>query len=167
MADNLVIVESPAKAKTIKKYLGRDFEVLASYGHVRDLVPKEGAVDPDDGFRMKYQLLDKNERHVEAIARALRKAKALYLATDPDREGEAIAWHLKEILDARGDLDGKDVHRVVFYEITRNAIRDRKSTRLNSSHDQISYAVFCLKKKKPNDRARRAALARLSRPGRS
>src|SRR5437016_2534838 len=123
MADNLVIVESPAKAKTIKKYLGRDFEVLASYGHVRDLVPKEGAVDPDDGFRMKYQLLDKNERHVEAIARALHKAKALYLATDPDREGEAIAWHLKEILQARGDLDGKDVHRVVFYEITRNAIR--------------------------------------------
>jgi len=123
MADNLVIVESPAKAKTIKKYLGRDFDVLASYGHVRDLVPKEGAVDPDDGFRMKYQLLDKNERHVEAIARALHKAKALYLATDPDREGEAIAWHLKEILQARGDLDGKDVHRVVFYEITRNAIR--------------------------------------------
>jgi len=124
MADNLVIVESPAKAKTIKKYLGRDFEVLASYGHVRDLVPKEGAVDPDNGFRMKYQLLDKNQRHVEAIARALHKAKALYLATDPDREGEAIAWHLKEILDARGDLDGKDVHRVVFYEITRNAIRE-------------------------------------------
>src|SRR6184192_2143139 len=124
MADNLVIVESPAKAKTIKKYLGRDFEVLASYGHVRDLVPKEGAVDPDDGFRMKYQLLDKNERHVETIARALHKAKALYLATDPDREGEAIAWHLKEILQARGDLDGKDVHRVVFYEITRNAIRE-------------------------------------------
>src|SRR5438046_3027669 len=123
MADNLVIVESPAKAKTIKKYLGRDFEVLASYGHVRDLVPKEGAVDPDDGFRMKYQLLDKNERHVEAIARALHKAKALYLATDPDREGEAIAWHLKEILQARGDLDGKDVHRGVFYDITRNAIR--------------------------------------------
>ena len=123
MADNLVIVESPAKAKTIKKYLGRDFEVLASYGHVRDLVPKEGAVDPDKGFAMKYQVLDKNERHVESIAKNLRKAKALYLATDPDREGEAIAWHLKEILAERGDLDGKDVHRVVFYEITRNAIR--------------------------------------------
>src|SRR3981081_606527 len=123
MADNLVIVESPAKAKTIKKYLGRDFEVLASYGHVRDLVPKEGAVDPDNGFAMKYQALEKNERHVETIARALRKAKALYLATDPDREGEAIAWHLKEMRSARGDLDGKDVHRVVFYEITRNAIR--------------------------------------------
>src|ERR1700720_1780163 len=124
MADNLVIVESPAKAKTIKKYLGRDFDVLASYGHVRDLVPKEGAVDPDNGFAMKYQVLEKNEHHVETIARSLRKAKALYLATDPDREGEAIAWHLKEILSARGDLEGKDVHRVVFYEITRNAIRE-------------------------------------------
>jgi DNA topoisomerase-1 len=123
MADNLVIVESPAKAKTIKKYLGRDFEVLASYGHVRDLVPKEGAVDPDHGFAMKYQVLEKNQRHVDAIARSLAKSRALYLATDPDREGEAIAWHLREILRARGDLDGKDVHRVVFYEITRNAIR--------------------------------------------
>ncbi len=124
MADNLVIVESPAKAKTIKKYLGKDFEVLASYGHVRDLVPKEGAVDPDHGYAMKYQVLEKNERHVDAIARTLRKSKALYLATDPDREGEAIAWHLKEILSSRGDLNGKDVHRVVFYEITRNAVRE-------------------------------------------
>jgi len=124
MADNLVIVESPAKAKTIKKYLGRDFEVLASYGHVRDLVPKEGAVDPGEGFAMKYQVLEKNQRHVDAIARSLARSRALYLATDPDREGEAIAWHLKEILDSRGDLDGKDVHRVVFYEITRNAIRE-------------------------------------------
>ena len=123
MADNLVIVESPAKAKTIKKYLGKDFEVLASYGHVRDLVPKEGAVDPDRGFAMQYRVLEKNERHVEAISRTLRNAKSLYLATDPDREGEAIAWHLKEILQSRGDLDGKDVYRVVFYEITRNAIR--------------------------------------------
>src|ERR1700751_2634816 len=124
MADNLVIVESPAKARTIKKYLGRDFEVLASYGHVRDLVLKEGAVDPDKGYAMRAQVLEKNERHVAAISRALGKSRALYLATDPDREGEAIAWHLKEILAARGDLDGKDVHRVVFYEITRNAIRE-------------------------------------------
>jgi DNA topoisomerase-1 len=123
MADNLVIVESPAKAKTIKKYLGRNFDVLASYGHVRDLVPKEGAVDPDNGYAMKYQVLEKNLRHVEAIARSLKKSRALYLATDPDREGEAIAWHLKEILKERGDLDGKEVRRVVFYEITRNAIR--------------------------------------------
>src|SRR5258708_8227234 len=124
MAENLVIVESPAKAKTIKKYLGREFDVLASYGHVRELVPKEGAVDPDNGYAMKYQVLDKNERHVEAIARTLRKSKALYLATDPDREGEAIAWHLQEILRARGDLDGKEAHRVVFYAITRNPIRE-------------------------------------------
>jgi DNA topoisomerase-1 len=124
MADNLVIVESPAKAKTIKKYLGKDFEVLASYGHVRDLVPKEGAVDPEHGYAMKYQVLEKNERHVDAISRTLRKAKSLYLATDPDREGEAIAWHLREILDSRGDLAGKHVHRVVFYEITRNAVRE-------------------------------------------
>src|SRR6202007_131340 len=123
MADNLVIVESPAKAKTIKKYLGKDFEVLASYGHVRDLVPKEGAVDPDDGYAMKYQVLEKNQRHVDAIARSLKKSRSLYLATDPDREGEAIAWHLKEILRERGELNGKDVRRVVFYEITRNAIR--------------------------------------------
>jgi DNA topoisomerase-1 len=123
MADNLVVVESPAKAKTIKKYLGKDFEVLASYGHVRDLVPKEGAVDPDSGYRMRYQVLEKNERHIESIARGLAKSKALYLATDPDREGEAIAWHLKEILKSRGALAGKTVHRVVFYEITRNAVR--------------------------------------------
>ncbi len=124
MAENLVVVESPAKAKTIKKYLGKDFEVLASYGHVRDLVPKEGAVDPEHGYAMRYQVLEKNERHIESIARGLKKSKALYLATDPDREGEAIAWHLKEILSARGELDGKTVHRVVFYEITRNAIRE-------------------------------------------
>jgi DNA topoisomerase-1 len=123
MSENLVIVESPAKARTIKKYLGKDFEVLASYGHVRDLVPKEGAVDPEHGFAMQYQELEKSARHVDAIARALRKAKALYLATDPDREGEAIAWHLQEILKSRDALAGKKVHRVVFYEITKNAVR--------------------------------------------
>jgi len=121
---NLVIVESPAKAKTIKKYLGNNFEVLASYGHVRDLVPKEGAVDPKHRFAMRYQILEKNEKHVQAIARALKKSAALYLATDPDREGEAISWHLTELLKDLNALDGKDVHRVVFYEITRNAIRD-------------------------------------------
>ena len=124
MSRNLVIVESPAKAKTIKKYLGKDFEVLASYGHVRDLVPKEGAVDPDRHFAMKYEVIDKNQKHVDAIARALRKAEALYLATVPDREGEAISWHLLEILKERGALDSKGVFRVVFYEITKNAIRD-------------------------------------------
>jgi DNA topoisomerase-1 len=123
MAENLVIVESPAKAKTIKKYLGKDFEVLASYGHVRDLVPKEGAVNPDAHFAMKYDVIERNEKHVEAIARALKKAGVLYLATDPDREGEAISWHLHELLKERGALKDKTVHRVAFYEITRNAIR--------------------------------------------
>jgi DNA topoisomerase-1 len=138
MSANLVIVESPAKAKTIKKYLGREFEVLASYGHVRDLVPKEGAVDPEHDFRMQYQLIERNERHVQAIARALRKARALYLATDPDREGEAIAWHLYEILRERGELDGKDVHRVAFYEITRNGIRQAIEEPRSLSQDLIN-----------------------------
>ena len=123
MSANLVIVESPAKAKTIKKYLGPGFEVLASYGHVRDLVEKEGAVDPERDFEMKYQLIDKNRPRVDAIERALRKADALFLATDPDREGEAISWHLSEILRERGALDGKNLRRVRFYEITRNAVR--------------------------------------------
>jgi len=123
MARNLVIVESPAKAKTIKKYLGNDFEVLASYGHVRDLVPKEGAVDPTRQFAMKYDIIERNERHVEAISKALKKATSLYLATDPDREGEAISWHLRELLNDRGALEGKTVHRVAFYEITKNAVR--------------------------------------------
>ncbi len=124
MSGNLVIVESPAKAKTIEKYLGKDFKVMASYGHVRDLVPKEGAVDTADAFRMRYDVIDKNRKHVDAISKALKKADALYLATDPDREGEAISWHLHELLKERGLLDNKAVHRVVFYEITRNAIRE-------------------------------------------
>src|SRR3954471_6910152 len=123
MADNLVIVESPAKAKTIKKYLGKDYEVLASYGHVRDLVPKEGAVDPDKHFAMTYQSIERNQKHVDAIARALKKSKALYLATDPDREGEAISWHLRELLKERGELKGKEVKRVVFYEITKGEVQ--------------------------------------------
>jgi DNA topoisomerase I len=123
MADNLVIVESPAKAKTIKKYLGKDYEVLASYGHVRDLIPKEGAVDPDKHFKMSYQSIERNEKHVEAIARALKKSKSLFLATDPDREGEAISWHLRELLKERGDLEGKTVKRVVFYEITKGEVQ--------------------------------------------
>src|SRR5579863_2752309 len=124
MADNLVVVESPAKARTIKKYLGKDFEVLASYGHVRDLVPKEGAVDPKRHFAMKYQVVERNQKHVDAISRALKKAKSLYLATDPDREGEAISWHLYELLKAQGELQGKDVRRVVFYEITKNSVQE-------------------------------------------
>jgi len=124
MAKNLLIVESPAKAKTINKYLGKDFTVLASYGHVRDLVPKEGAVDPERGFAMRYDLIDKNEKHVDAIAKAAKSADTLYLATDPDREGEAISWHIAEILKERGLLEGKPLHRVVFTEITPRAIKE-------------------------------------------
>ena len=121
---NLVIVESPAKAKTIKKYLGKDFEVLASYGHVRDLVPKEGAVDTEHDFQMKYQPIERNDKHVKAISSKLKNTDALYLATDPDREGEAISWHLYELLKNRKYLKGKPVHRVVFNEITKKAVQD-------------------------------------------
>ena len=124
MATNLLIVESPSKAKTLKKYLGKDFEILASYGHVRDLVPKTGAVDPDDNFRMKYELIERNARHVDAIAKAVKNADTIMLATDPDREGEAIAWHLSEILKSRKALKDKKLKRVVFYEITEGAVKD-------------------------------------------
>ena len=124
MSKHLIVVESPAKSKTLEKYLGKDFKVLASYGHVRDLKPKEGAVDPEHGFAMSYEIIERNQKHVDAIARALKKADALYLATDPDREGEAISWHLFEILKERGLLEDKPVHRVVFHEITRSAIED-------------------------------------------
>ncbi len=123
MSENLVIVESPAKARTIEKYLGRDYEVLASYGHVRDLIPKEGAVDPDNHFAMHYDIIDRNAKHVSKIERHLKKARSLLLATDPDREGEAIAWHLLELLRERGELDDKQVQRVVFNEITKGAIQ--------------------------------------------
>lgn len=124
MSKNLVIVESPAKAKTIKKYLGKDFTVLASYGHVRDLLPKEGAVDTDHDFAMKYQPIEKNEKHFEAIAKAMKTAEALFLATDPDREGEAISWHLCELLKEKKLLNKKAVRRVVFHEITKRAIQE-------------------------------------------
>jgi len=138
LSNNLVIVESPAKAKTIKKYLGKDFEVLASYGHVRDLVPKEGAVDTDHGFAMKYEVVERNQKHVDAISKALRKAKALFLATDPDREGEAISWHLYELLKAKGELVGKEVQRVVFYEITKNAVREAMAQPRTLSVDLVN-----------------------------
>ncbi len=138
MSINLVIVESPAKAKTIKKYLGKDFEVLASYGHVRDLVPKEGAVDPEHHFAMKYQVVERNQKHVDAISRALKKAKSLYLATDPDREGEAISWHLYELLKSQGELEGKTVQRVVFYEITKASVREAMAQPRELSVDLVN-----------------------------
>src|ERR1700682_4154654 len=124
MALNLLIVESPSKAKTLKKYLGKDYEILAAYGHLRDLVPKTGAVDPDDDFKMKYELIERNAKHVDAIAKAVKNSETILLATDPDREGEAIAWHLSEILKSRKLLKDKKLKRVVFYEITEGAVRD-------------------------------------------
>ncbi|HJU26779.1 MAG TPA: type I DNA topoisomerase, partial [Rhodanobacteraceae bacterium] len=137
MAKNLLIVESPAKAKTINKYLGPDFHVLASYGHVRDLVPKEGAVDPDRGFAMDYALIEKNEKHVDAIAKAAKSADTIYLATDLDREGEAISWHISEILRERGLLKERDVHRVVFSEITPRAIKEAVAHPRKLSHELV------------------------------
>jgi DNA topoisomerase I len=138
MGKKLVIVESPAKAKTIKKYLGKDVEVLASYGHVRDLLPKEGAVDTANDFAMKYQIIDRNSKHVDAIAKAMKKADVLYLATDPDREGEAISWHLLELLKKRGVLKNKETHRVVFHEITKQAVNDAVDNPRELSMDMVN-----------------------------
>ncbi len=138
MAKNLLIVESPAKSKTIKKYLGDDFEVLATYGHMRDLQPKKGSVDPAHQFAMNYAVLENSQRHIDAISKVLKKAKTLYLATDPDREGEAISWHLAEILKERGLLDSKQVYRVVFNEITKSAILDAVEHPREISMDMVN-----------------------------
>ncbi len=124
MSSNLLIVESPSKAKTLKKYLGKDFEIVASFGHVRDLVPKQGAVDPENQFAMDYQLIERNAKHVDEIVKAAGAADQIYLATDPDREGEAIAWHISEILAGKPKLKSKPVGRVVFYEITESAVKE-------------------------------------------
>jgi DNA topoisomerase-1 len=138
MGKNLVIVESPAKAKTIKKYLGKDYEVLASYGHVRDLLPKEGAVDTAHDFEMKYQSIERNQKHIDAISKALRKSDALYLATDPDREGEAISWHLLELLKQKKLIKDKPVGRVVFHEITKRAVQEAIENSRDLSYDLIN-----------------------------
>lgn len=121
---NVVVVESPAKAKTINKYLGPDYTVLASYGHVRDLPPKDGSVRPEESFAMSWQLAERGAQRVAEIAKAMKSADSLILATDPDREGEAISWHVLELLKERGVLKGKSVKRVVFHEITKNAVLD-------------------------------------------
>ncbi len=138
MSKNLVIVESPAKSKTLKKYLGKDFEILASYGHVRDLLPKEGAVDPENDFAMKYQIIEKNAKHTDAIVKALKKADTLYLATDPDREGEAISWHLLEILKKKKLIKDKPVYRIAFNEITKKAVNDAVANPRELSIDMVN-----------------------------
>ncbi len=123
-ASNVVIVESPAKSKTINKYLGDDYAVIASYGHVRDLVNKDGSVLPDEDFAMKWELGARSDKHVNDIKKLVKKADTLYLATDPDREGEAISWHVQELLKEEGLLEGKQVYRVAFSEITKKAIEE-------------------------------------------
>jgi DNA topoisomerase-1 len=120
---DVVVVESPAKAKTINKYLGGDYKVLASFGHVRDLPPKDGSVRPDEDFAMDWESEDRGERQVNEIARALKGARRLFLATDPDREGEAISWHVKDMLARKGVLKGVEVRRITFNEITKRAIQ--------------------------------------------
>ena len=137
MSTNLVIVESPAKAKTIEKYLGKGFKVLASYGHVRDLIPKADAIDTEHEFEMKYQVIERNEKHLDKIIKFLKGAENLYLATDQDREGEAISWHLSEILKERGLLDNINVHRVVFNEVTKRAIQEAIASPRGLSDDMV------------------------------
>ncbi len=121
---SVVVVESPAKAKTINKYLGDEYVVLASYGHIRDLPSKDGSVKPDEDFSMTWEIDGRSKKQVDEIAKAVKKADALYLATDPDREGEAISWHVQEVLKSKKLLEGKEVKRVVFNEITKSAIQD-------------------------------------------
>src|ERR1700751_4518843 len=118
----VVVVESPAKAKTINKYLGSDYKVVASYGHVRDLPAKDGSVVPEADFAMSWEVDGKSEKHMKEIVQAMRGADGLFLATDPDREGEAISWHVQEVLKARRALRDVDVKRVVFNEVTKTAV---------------------------------------------
>jgi len=124
MSNNLVVVESPAKARTIEKYLGPDFQVLASYGHLQDLESKTGAIDVEHDYAPKYRLQEGSEKHLNKIASAIRKCDTLYLASDPDREGEAISWSVFTLLEDRDRLQGKTVHRIVFHEITREAVTE-------------------------------------------
>ena len=119
---SVVIVESPSKAKTINKYLGSDFQVLASFGHIRDLPAKNGSVRPDDDFEMDWEVDSRAKKHIQEIEKAVKKADKLFLATDPDREGEAISWHVQEVLARKKLLDGVETKRVVFNEITKGAI---------------------------------------------
>ena len=121
---NLLIVESPSKAKTIEKYLGAGWRVIASVGHVRDLVPENGSVDTEHDFKMRWQIMPGKEKQIKLITDELKKADAVYLASDPDREGEAIAWHILDILNAKKALNGKKVYRVAFHEITKKAVMD-------------------------------------------
>jgi DNA topoisomerase-1 len=120
----VVVVESPSKAKTINKYLGPGYEVLASFGHIRDLPAKDGSVDPDNNFKMLWEVDPQSQKRVNDIARALKGADTLILATDPDREGEAISWHVLEALNEKHALKGQTVERVVFNAITKQSVTE-------------------------------------------
>lgn len=137
MANSLVIVESPAKAKTIEKFLGKGYKVLASYGHVRALPSKQGSVDIDNDFEPRYQVLPDSQKHIAALKKAAAKADELILATDLDREGEAIAWHLLEALDIDEKTDKPSVKRVVFNEITKDAILTAMAEPRTISHEMV------------------------------
>lgn len=134
----LVVVESPAKASTIQKYLGKGYRVMASYGHVRDLVPKEGAVDPTNDFSMDYQPIERNAKHIDAMAKIMKNVDGIFLAPDPDREGEAIAWHIYELLKKKKALKDKTVGRVVFHQITKNAIKEAIDNPRDISMDLVN-----------------------------
>ena len=129
MPNNLVIVESPAKSKTISGYLGEDYDVLATIGHIRDLPSRQGSIDPDNNFDMIFEIGERSREQVKKIITAFKTADALYLATDPDREGEAISWHVTELLNDEGLINEKPIYRIVFYEIcllyTSPSPRDR------------------------------------------
>ena len=119
----LVIVESPAKAKTINKYLGNDFKVIASFGHIRDLPSKNGSVLPEEDFAMKYEISDKSSKYVNEILKSAKQADEVYLATDPDREGEAISWHVVEVLKKKKIItEDSKFKRIAFNEITKKAV---------------------------------------------
>src|SRR5918911_350886 len=134
---NVVVVESPAKAKTINKYLGRDYKVVASYGHVRDLPPKDGSVRPDEDFAMSWETEGRGEKRMKEIAQAVKGAERLFLATDPDREGEAISWHVQEELNRRRALKGIDVKRVVFNEVTKKAVQEAFRNPRDLNHELV------------------------------
>lgn len=136
-ASHLVIVESPAKAKTINKYLGRDYTVLASFGHIRDLPPKDGSVRPDEDFAMDWELQDRAKKRVQEIKQAAKDVDTIFLATDPDREGEAISWHIEQVLRADRKLSKKNYQRVTFNEVTKAAVTDAISTPRSVNDDLV------------------------------
>ena len=139
---DVLVVESPAKAKTIGKYLGPGYTVLASYGHVRDLPPKDGSVRPDEDFAMDWEVDAQSQKRLDAIAKAITKGGKLYLATDPDREGEAISWHVRDVLKRKKALEGVDVKRVTFNAITKQSVLDAVAHPRDLDQDLIDCLLY-------------------------